>query len=107
MREDLLYAFGSKWYLDYDDRFPGDAFLHEKKRIIDLITKTRYWHKPTLYSMKRALEKMKVGCEKYNIKKIAMPKIGCGLDKLKWEDVSELIKEVFQDTDIEILVCYK
>ena len=107
LREDLLYAFGSKWYLEYDNQFNGDAFLHCNKRVIDLITKTRYWHKPTLYSMERALEKMKGICEKYNIEKIAMPKIGCGLDKLKWEDVSELIKEVFQDTDIEILVCYK
>ncbi len=106
LREDLLYAFGSKWYLEYDEKLPGDAFLHGKKRIIDLITKTRYWHKPTLYSMRRALEKMKNGCEKYNIKKVAMPKIGCGLDKLDWLDVSTLIKDVFKDTQINIVVCY-
>ena len=40
------------------------------------------------------------------IKRLAMPKIGCGLDKLKWEDVSKIIKDVFSDTDIEIIVCY-
>ena len=37
--------------------------------------------------------------------KIAMPQIGCGLDRLKWKDVSDVIKDVFADTDIEILVC--
>ena len=106
LRNDLFNAFGSKWYLEYDSKIPGDAFLHGKKRIIDLITKTRYWHKPTLYSIKRALEKMKIGCVKYNIKKLAMPKIGCGLDKLNWFDVSKLIKDIFSDIDIEIVVCY-
>lgn len=36
---------------------------------------------------------------------IAMPKIGCGLDKCKWEDVSKLIKSVFENTDINIVIC--
>ena len=40
-----------------------------------------------------------------SIKKVAMPVIGCGLDKLEWYKVSGIIKEVFADTDIEILVC--
>lgn len=106
LRDDLFLAFGPKWYLDYDDKLPGDAFLHSRKRIIDLITKTRYWQKPTLYSMRRSLEKMKVGCEKLSIKKLAMPKIGCGLDKLNWYDVSKLIIDIFCDTDIEIIICY-
>lgn len=28
--------------------------------------------------------------------------IGCGLDKLNWNDVSEQIKSVFADTNVEI-----
>ena len=40
------------------------------------------------------------------ITKLAMPCIGCGLDKLKWEKVREIIKEIFEDMDIEILICY-
>lgn len=34
-----------------------------------------------------------------------MPKIGCGLDKLEWDKVEEIIKETFKDCDIDILVC--
>ena len=56
--------------------------------------------------MKRALHELKTGCEKENITKIAMPKIGCGLDKLNWNDVSSAIKEIFADSQIEIVVCY-
>lgn len=73
--------------------------------MFNLITKERYFYKPTIITMKLALEKMKQICLESNIKKIAMPIIGCGLDKLKWEDVSEQIKNIFFNTDIEILVC--
>ena len=39
------------------------------------------------------------------IRKIAMPIIGCGLDGLKWDKVSTIIKNIFNNTDIEILIC--
>ena len=84
-------------------RIGGDCLLED--RILNLITKERYFHKPTIITMRLALEKMKQICLENNIKKIAMPVIGCGLDKLNWADVSEQIKSVFTDTDVEILVC--
>jgi hypothetical protein len=34
-----------------------------------------------------------------------MPAIGCGLDRLNWDIVKYYIRQVFADTDIEILVC--
>ena len=37
--------------------------------------------------------------------KLAMPKIGSGLDRCNWEDVKEAVKDIFSDTNIEILVC--
>jgi O-acetyl-ADP-ribose deacetylase (regulator of RNase III) len=48
---------------------------------------------------------MKFIATQSGITKIAMPIIGCGLDRLQWDRVSEIIKEVFKNTDIEILVC--
>ena len=39
--------------------------------------------------------------------KIAMPRIGCGLDRLEWGNVRRMIKCLFADTDVEILVCYQ
>lgn len=75
--------------------------------VFNLVTKQFYYNKPTYKSLRRALEHMKGKCDIEGIKKIAMPKIGCGLDKLEWEKVSIIIKDVFKDTDIEILVCYQ
>lgn len=50
---------------------------------------------------------MRVVCGADQIDKVAMPVIGCGLDRLQWNKVSEIIKDVFQYEDIEILVCIK
>lgn len=92
-------------YPDYLNRYihkkiGGDCIL--EGRVFNLITKERYFHKPTIVTMRLALEKMKQNCLENNIKKIAMPVIGCGLDRLNWNDVSEQIKNVFADTDVEI-----
>ena len=84
-------------------RMIGDCILEGS--VFNLITKERYFHKPTYISMEYALRKMKALCEIYDIKKIAMPLIGCGLDRLNWDQVSEMIQVIFKDTDIEILVC--
>ena len=37
--------------------------------------------------------------------KVAMPLIGCGLDRLEWDKVKTIIAQTFNDTDIEVLVC--
>ncbi len=76
-------------------------------RVFNLVTKELCFHKPSISSMNAALFKMKEFCERESIKKIAMPTIGAGLDRLKWELVKTQIKNIFEDTDIEILVCKK
>lgn len=74
-------------------------------RVLNLITKEYYWFKPTYLTFRLALEDMKRLVINHNITKIAMPQIGAGLDKLSWAKNREIIKEVFLDTDVEILVC--
>ncbi len=68
----------------------------------NLVTKQRYFNKPTLETLEQAL----VDLRGKALPKIAMPRIGCGLDKLLWEDVSPIIKRIFADTDTEITVCF-
>jgi len=84
-------------------RMIGDCI--QQGRVFNLITKERYYDKPTYESLTTALKIMKDICNESKVKKIAMPIIGCGLDRLKWNVVSDIIKNVFNDTDIEILVC--
>ena len=35
---------------------------------------------------------------------LCMPMIGAGLDRLSWKEVSDLIREVFEDTDVSVCV---
>lgn len=93
---------------DYLERYNrhmigGDCIL--EGRVLNLITKERYFYKPTIITMRIALQKMKKVCIENSITKIAMPTIGAGLDKLFWSTVSDQIRMIFNDADIEILVC--
>lgn len=76
-------------------------------RVFNLITKERYFHKPTYDSLYGALNLMKLICIQKSITQIAMPMIGSGLDRLDFNRVREQIKEIFKETNIEILVCKK
>ena len=82
-------------------------YLDDIRNVINLITKERYWHKPSYSSLKASLLSAKKIAIRYDIKYLAMPVIGCGLDRLQWSKVSAMIKEIFADTDIEIVVYHK
>ena len=73
--------------------------------VFNLITKSKYYEKPTYYTVQESLIKMREQAIESGITKIAMPKIASGLDRLSWVRIRELIIEVFKDTDINILVC--
>jgi hypothetical protein len=78
----------------------------KNSRVFNLITKEKYWNLPTYDSVRESLIKMKEQIEKENITKLAMPRIASGLDQKEWEKIREIIKDVFKDTDIEIVICY-
>lgn len=81
----------------------GRALLVDN--VFNLVTKERCFHKPTYDDLYDALVDMKEQCEDFDVKRLAMPLIGCGLDKLEWDKVKDIIEDVFEYTDIEILVC--
>lgn len=74
-------------------------------RVFNLVTKNVYQDKATYDALRMALEDMKLNLYYMDVKKIAIPKIGCGKDKLDWNVVEALLEEVFDDCDIEIEVC--
>lgn len=75
------------------------------KWIYYLITKRLYWEKPTYDNLKSCLEVMKQHMKENRVNSVAMPQIGCGLDKLKWEVVRKIIKEIFPpESKINIII---
>ncbi len=75
--------------------------------VFNLVTKYNYWDKPTRGNFNKAVMDMKKLCVKHDITYLGLPKLGSGKDRLSWKRSSEWIKEVFKDTDIEIVVCIK
>ena len=103
-----VYNMRFKLYRDYPIAngekygYVGKALLVDN--VFNLVTKARCFHKPTYNSLYETLIDMRVQCESLDITKLAMPRIGCGLDKLEWDKVTDIIEDVFEDSDIEIVV---
>ena len=92
--------------------------VHQRP-IYYLITKPRYFHKPTLDALRQSLEVMRDDfCRLLDNdggldRCIAMPRIGCGLDGLSWSggdgrgassNVRDLLLDVFNGTGISLKV---
>ncbi|XP_015764470.1 PREDICTED: O-acetyl-ADP-ribose deacetylase 1-like [Acropora digitifera] len=83
----------------------GVAVLKRGERYVYyLVTKEKYFHKPTYKTLESSLVAMKEHCVSHGIISLSMPRIGCGLDGLQWPRVQNIIEEVFQDTDIKVTV---
>ena len=114
------YALGAGIAVEFDKRYDMrnrllklaeekpetlDEKCIEVENVFNLITKEKYWQKPSYNSLEESLLEMKEKLSK-NKKKLVIPKIGCGLDRLSWDKVEPMIQEIFKDLDIEIVVCY-
>ena len=123
-RQQDLFSVSDEYYLVHcisADFGMGKGIVVEFNRRFDMKRKLRQgypnyideyvnakiggYHKPTMNTMSLALTKMKEICEEKGIVKIAMPTIGAGLDRLNWNSVATLIKDIFKNSEIEILVC--
>jgi hypothetical protein len=111
------YALGAGIAVEFNKRFNMRKRLEEigshmypecipVDNVFNLVTKERYWHKPTYESLGDSLVEMKEMIMYKGVKYLAMPRIGSGLDKLSWPKVKSLIEEIFSDLEIEILICY-
>ncbi|XP_037087230.1 ADP-ribose glycohydrolase OARD1-like [Pollicipes pollicipes] len=83
---------------------PGEvAVLRRGSRYVyNLITKHKYYEKPTYETLRRALSAVKEHCVTHEVRHLAMPRIGCGLDGLTWDRVLPIIKDVFQDCCVQV-----
>lgn len=102
---DTKYDMRNKLFQKYSNYEYHGGDVIPIDNVFNLVTKPRYFDKPTYGLLRQALVEMKCLMEKYNITKLAIPQLGCGLDRLEWSRVEEIIKDVFADTSVDILVC--
>ncbi|XP_067643106.1 ADP-ribose glycohydrolase OARD1-like [Eurosta solidaginis] len=83
----------------------GVAVLQDKDRYIYyLVTKPQSWDSPTYDSLRSSLTAMREHMRKHKVQKLAIPRIGCGIDGLEWDKVSNELCTVFGGEELEIVV---
>ena len=71
--------------------------------IYNLVTKTNYSEKPNLRTLSLTLEEMKSHARLHGISTIAIPKIGCVLDQMNWQEVVKLLRDIFAYSNIRVV----
>jgi len=110
------YELGAGIAVEFQKRFHLRQYLHQNgkrtypdcilvNKVFNLVTKSKYWNKPTYESLTKSLEMMRDIIIEKKIEKIAIYKLGCTRDRLQWGMVRQIIEDVFKDTDCKILVC--
>ncbi len=84
----------------------GECAYVEKKgrRILHLITKEKASDRPTYDNLEQSLRNARKICLEQNINTLAIPKIGCGLDRLEWSKVETLVNKIFGESTIRVKV---
>ena len=75
-----------------------------RRYIYNLLTKDNFSDKPDLPTLLSTLEATKSHASMYGTSKVAISKIVCGLDKMNWQEVVKLLRDVFAYCDIHIFV---
>ena len=75
-----------------------------KRYIYNLVTKEMFCHKPNLSTLSKTLEAMKIHASVNGVSTIAIPKLGCGLDQMNWQEVLNLLRDIVTYADLQLVV---
>ena len=67
------------------------------------MTKEKYSDKPDLQTLATTLQNVQAHATMHGVSTIAIPKIGCGLDQMNWQDVVKLLRKIFAYSDLQIV----
>ena len=66
-----------------------------RRYIYNLVPKEKYSDKPDLQTLVTTLQNMQAYATMHGISSIAIPKTGCGIDQINWQDVVKLLRNIF------------
>ena len=75
-----------------------------QRYIYNLVTKERFCDKPNLSTLSKTLEANKIHAGTNSISTIAIPKLGCGLDQMNWQEVVKLLRDIFAYAALQVVV---
>ena len=74
------------------------------KWLVSFPTKYHWRDKSEISSIQSGLIGLRNFCVNFKVMSVAIPKLGCGLGGLDWNDVKPLIEEVFDDVKFEVYI---
>ena len=75
-----------------------------KRYIYNLVTKERFYDKPNLATLSKTLQAVKIHASMNGVSTIAIPKLGCGLDQMNWQEVVKPLQDTFANADVQLVV---
>ena len=88
-----------------EEVYVGKCIITHPGPVATLITKEKYWKKPDYNTLRLALIALKKETIEKRTEMLIMPHIGCGLDRLDWGKVKDVLWDTFKDMNICIIVC--
>ncbi|MBT7332046.1 phosphatase [Candidatus Woesearchaeota archaeon] len=85
---------------------PGDLFFYQDlvlPDVINLVTQDNLLHANKSY-LRESIKKMFVLAKRNDIKDIAMPEIGCGLGKLDFSDLEDMLQPFIGDSNSTVTI---
>lgn len=109
MKNRLLQKYGNQRKNFYKGMvFPETVHHNGVETVVyNMVTKEDVSSLPLYTSLEACLVTVRDMMLESGHHKLAIPKIGCGIDRLDWVVVRPSVKAVFEDTDIEVLVCIR
>ena len=97
------YNMAAKLKRNYTDIELGKALLVDN--VFNLVAKDSSYDFPDRDMLMDAIINMRDQMETNMVTKLAISKICCGRNGLDWDDVKSMFEFIFDDSDVQILVC--
>ncbi|KAL4104074.1 hypothetical protein QTP88_019387 [Uroleucon formosanum] len=74
------------------------------RNIFYLLTKEKFWQKPTCEDIFQSLQNLKKICQERKVTRLACPRLAIDRDGIKWETVRSMLYYTFRNSEIEIKI---
>ncbi len=77
---------------------------HGEQVIFNLVSKPHFASKPTTRTLRNSIRAFREAAEAEGVTSVALARIGCGLDRMRWYDVRRILQTEFQGSNIHLYV---
>ena len=102
----IARSFKRKFPYNFPESTNSPHFVQQidDRFIYHSVTKKHFLQKPTYDSLRQSLEAMTNHANKHKVTQVSKPKTDCALDRLEWQKVERLIKEICAQSNLTITV---